>query len=363
MNSTQDSNTAPELPAKRPPSPALRWIILVIAGIVLLGAGWTLRASLRSKPVQSSSDRPAAAIGNELIYEKDFLPAVEAEIQKIRTEEYDAKRRALEGVINRRLVQAEAAKRGMKEEELVRQEADSRVGEPEEAAVERIWVEQMFRGGQFNESKDQIRANLKQQQIGQARQEFFNRLREQAGVKIYLLPPALDVAYDPARVRGNPNAAITLVEFSDFHCPFCRQAYSTVKNLLQKYDGKVKLAYRDLPLMEVDSELSAAEASRCAGDQGQFWPYHDLLFESQREYGPSAFVTFAESLHLKTDQFEQCLVSRKHKDEVKRDFQEALRLGAKGTPYFFVNGVPISGARPQQEFEAMIDEQLAALSR
>jgi protein-disulfide isomerase len=339
-----------------------RWLCVAAAGLLLLSSGWILHSVWQNRNLQSSHEKPVAAVGNQLIYEKDYAPSLVAEIQKIRTDEYDVKRRALEGLINKRLVQAEAAKRGIKEDELLRREVDSKATEPEESAVEQVWVAQMFQGGQPTESKDQIREKLKQQQILPIRQEFFHRLREQAGVKIYLLPPAMDVAYDPSRVRGNPDAKITLVEFSDFHCPFCRQAYSTVKNLLRKYDGKIKLAYRDLPLMEVDTELSAAEASRCAGDQGQFWPYHDLLFESQGDYGPSDFLTFADSLHLNVQQFRECLSSRKHKEQVKQDFQEALRLGATGTPYFFVNGISLSGARPQAEFEIMIEEQLTSLS-
>src|SRR5262249_41191093 len=161
--------------------------------------------------------------------------------------------------------------------------------------------------------------------------------------------PAVEVAYDPARVRGNPSAKITMIEFSDFHCPFCQKAYGEVKNLLQKYDGKIKVAYRDLPLIEVQEQgqVSAAEASRCAGEQGKFWAYHDLLFENQDEYGPEGFHEFAKSLGLNVDQFGQCLDTGKYRPQVKADFQEALKLGAVGTPYFFVNGVPISGARPQ----------------
>lgn len=339
-----------------------RWLSFAIVGLLLMSSGWILHSVWQSRKLQSAKEQPVASVGSQLIYEKDYLPSLEAEVQKIHTEEYDVRRRALEALINKRVVQAEATKRGIKEEELLRQEVDSHASVPDESAVEQVWVAQMFQGGQ-TESKEQIREKLKQQQLLPLRREFFNRLRQQAGVKIYLLPPAMDVAYDPGRVRGNPDANVTLVEFSDFHCPYCRQAYTTVKNLLQKYDGKIKLAYRDLPLMEVDTELSAAEASRCAGDQGKFWQYHDLLFENQDEYGQSDFTRFADSLHLKVPQFADCLTTRKYKDRVKQDFQEALRLGAMGTPYFFVNGIPLSGARPQPEFEALIDEQLAALSR
>jgi len=345
----------------RQPRFSPRWLSIAVAGPLLLSCGWLACATWQNAAAQSSGEKPVAMVGNELLYEKDYLPPLQAQVQKIRMAEYDLKRKALEAAINKRLVQAEAAKRGMKEEELLHQEADSRVVEPDESEVEQVWLAQMFQAGQLRESKDKIREQLKQELVEEARDSFFRRLREQAGVKIYLLPPAMDVGFDPSRVRGNPGAKITIVEFSDFHCPFCRQAYSTVKNLLQKYDGKIRVAYRDLPLQEVQSNVSAAEASRCAGDQGEFWPYHDLLFENQGEYGPAGFRTFAESLNLNMQQFGECLESGKYKAQVREDFQEAIRLGAVGTPYFFINGVPLNGARPQQDFEALIEAQLAAL--
>ena len=222
---------------------------------------------------------------------------------------------------------------------------------------------QMFRnGGQVSVSQDQIREQLQRQGIEQARDEYFARLRQEAGVKIYLLPPAMEVGYDPARVRGNPVAKITIVEFSDFQCPYCLQAYGMIKELLKKYDGKVKLAYRDLPLQEVQSKMhGAAEAARCAGEQGKFWEYHDRLFENQDEYSEAAFKQFAASLKLNSDQFATCLESGKFKPQIQEDLQEAIRLGATGTPALFINGVFVNGARPQPEFEEIIEAELAAL--
>jgi predicted DsbA family dithiol-disulfide isomerase len=343
----------------------MRWFAFSILALLLFAGGWLLRG-WRQNPARSSGGKVVAAIGSELLYEKDYTPPPQAQIQKIRSQEYELQRRALETAIDKRLLRAEAAKRGVNDDELLSQEADSRVPEPEDSEVEQVWAQQLFqRGGQITESKDDLRKQLKQEQTMQAREEFFRGLREKAGVKIYLLPPAVEVGFDASRVRGNPAAKITMVEFSDFHCPFCRQAYSEVKNLLKEYDGKVKVAYRDLPLIEAQeqNQVSAAEASRCAGEQGKFWEYHDLLFENQSEYGPEGFQDFAKSLGLNLDKFGQCLDTGKFKAQVKEDFQEAVKLGAVGTPYFFVNGVPISGARPQKEFEAVIDAQLANLGQ
>jgi len=149
------------------------WLGFGLAAILFFILGWVLHSVRHTGNAQSSVEKPAAAIGSELVYEKDYLPALEADIQRIRMTEYEARRKGLEAVISRRLVNAEAARRGMKDEELLRQEVDSHAQEPDESTVERAWVQQMFQGGQFNNSKDQIREKLKQEQIAGLREEFF----------------------------------------------------------------------------------------------------------------------------------------------------------------------------------------------
>jgi len=330
---------------------------------LLLLSGWLLAAALPGAMAQGQPQKPVAVFGTEALYEKDYLPQIQSQIYKIRKQEYELRRKAIEDAINKRLLRLEAEKKGATEQDLLRREADSKVAEPTDEEVEQDFVAQMFRnGGQINLSKDQVREQLQQRGVEQARDEYFQRLRAEAGVKIYLLPPALEVSYDPARVRGNPSAKVTIVEFSDFQCPYCLQAYGMIKDLLKKYDGKVKLAYRDLPLQEVQSKIhGAAEASRCAGEQGKFWEYHDLLFENQDEYSEAAFKQFAASLNLNSDQFAICLESGKFKPQIQEDFQEAIRLGATGTPAIFINGVFLNGARPQPEFEEIIEAELTAL--
>jgi protein-disulfide isomerase len=278
-------------------------------------------------------------------------------------QEYELKRKALEEAISKKLLQAEAEKLGTTPEELLKKEVDSKVAAPTDQEVEEEFVRQMFQnGGAATQDKDQVREQLKKEFSQDARDDFFQKLRQQAGVKILLVPPKIEVSPDPARVRGNPDAKITIVEVSDFQCPYCLQAYSTVKDLLKKYDGKIKLSYRDLPLQETQGKIpGTGEAARCALEQGKFWEYHDLLFENQDAYGADAFRDFAETLKLDGDKFAACLDSGKYKAPVHADLQEAMRLGIKGTPAFFIDGVPLSGARPQSEFEEVIDAELAAL--
>lgn len=332
---------------------------------LLLFAIACIAAVTVSHALAQTEEKPAALIGEEAIYDRDYLPQIQSQVYKVRRQEYELKLRALEAAINRKLVRAEAEKRGISEEELLLQEVNSKVPEPSESEVEQKLVIQMFRGGMAsNTSKEQIAQELKQGKIEQARAIYFAGLRERAGVKIFLPPPRHTVSSDPARIRGNPDAPITIVEFSDFQCPFCFQAYWTIKNVMAKYGAKVKLSYRDMPLTGAEADPnSTAAAARCAGEQGKYWEYHDLLFENQDDIGPRAFREFAGDLNLDEAQFESCMESAKFGASIQEDFQEGLRLGITGTPFFFINGIPINGALPQPVFEQTIESELVLLSQ
>lgn len=332
----------------------------LFSGGILLSLLISLGTAFTSGAAQTTKDKPAAVVGDKVFYERDFLPLVQSQLNELRNQEYQLKIRALEDAVNRYLLKKEADKRGITEQELLRQ-VDSKAAQPSQAQRDQAMVERML-GGAPTSNVEQFDKDLKQEKIQQARQEFFQKLRQEAGAKYYLLPAPVEVGYDPARVRGNPGAKITMVEFSDFQCPFCMQAFTTVRNLLKKYDGKVKLAYRDLPLQPVPPGVpGAAEASRCAGEQGKFWEFHDLLFLNQDSFGPAVFKEYADSLHLDAEKFASCLTSDKFKPQVQQDMQEALRLGIKGTPAFFINGVFMSGAQPQEHFEQVIETQLFLL--
>ena len=171
-------------------------------------------------------------------------------------------------------------------------------------------------------------------------------------------PVAIPVENAP--VRGVGTARVTLVEFSDFQCPFCQKVDLTVKQLLRKYDGRVKVAYRDFPLLEIHPHAAmAAEASRCAGEQGKFWEYHDALFENQSKLDEGSLAERAVSLELNEKLFHDCLANRKFKDQVEADLQEGRKVGIAGTPSFFINGIFLNGSQALTEFEKIIDAQLA----
>jgi len=157
-------------------------------------------------------------------------------------------------------------------------------------------------------------------------------------------------------VRGDFNAPITLVEFSDFECPFCERHYPTMNQIISNYKGKVRMVYKHYPLSFHPSAQKAAESSECAGEQGKFWEYHDKLFENQPSgFSVDKFKQWAVDLKLNAKKFNDCLDAGKYASKVQADFQEGSQKGVNGTPATFVNGQLVSGAVPYESFKQIID--------
>jgi protein-disulfide isomerase/Tfp pilus assembly protein PilF len=201
----------------------------------------------------------------------------------------------------------------------------------------------------------------RQSKFPESRKEYLRYLQGHPETFTTAKPSRVEVSVDPARRRGNPQASIMIVEFSDFQCPFCRKVQPILKNLLAKYGSQVSLAYRDFPLrgMHGQAELGA-ESSRCAAEQGRFWEYHDLLFEKPDKLNRNGLMELARTLKLDEKQFDSCLSSGKYRIQVERDLQDGIRAGVLGTPGIFINGILLSGAQPEDTFDRIIQEELAS---
>lgn len=166
---------------------------------------------------------------------------------------------------------------------------------------------------------------------------------------------------DDDAVKGDADAPVTIVEFSDFECPFCgRYAEQTYPQIVEEYieTGKVKYIFRDFPLSFHANAQKAAEAAECAGEQGKYFEMHDLLFANQDSLSVENYKQWAEDLGLDTEQFNTCLDSGEMADEVAADFTYGQQIGVTGTPAFFINGKMISGAQPYEVFKQAIEEEL-----
>jgi len=178
-------------------------------------------------------------------------------------------------------------------------------------------------------------------------------------------PPArLDnVSVDDDPAFGPENAPVTIVEFSDFQCPYCLRFHQeTFDALKQLYEGQIRYVYRDFPLTSIHPDAEkAAEAGQCAYEQGRFWEMHDMIFDNQQiDIGIDALKDLAQQIGLDQEQFDACLDSDKYAQEVAGDLQDGGSYGVTGTPTFFINGVRLVGAQPLSAFQAIIDQELAA---
>lgn len=159
---------------------------------------------------------------------------------------------------------------------------------------------------------------------------------------------------------GPADAPITIVEFSDFQCPYCRRFHEeTYRALLDAYPGQIRFVYRNLPLTSIHPDaMPSAVASLCANDQGAYWDYHDKLFSSEI-LTRDTFVQYAADLNLDVEEFTACLDSGKHDKFIQDDMNFAINLGVQSTPTFFINGLAVVGAQPLSAFTQIIDQELA----
>lgn len=278
-------------------------------------------------------------------------------------EAYRLKRQRLEELIAQKLLEREAARRGVSVQGLVEGEVHRKV-RVTEREIETFYQERKdaFKGHEPAAAREAIRKYLHQKHLATERDRFVQTLRARSQVAVRLTPPApprVTVSGGGASIRGPKRAPITIVEFSDFQCPFCRSVQADLQRVLDAYPKNVKLAYRHFPL-ENNNPLSrlAAEASECAGEQGKFWPYHDKLFANASQLSAIKLRALAQELGLDPQAFARCVESGKYRAKVAHDVAEGTKAGVTGTPTFFINGRVLIGAHPFVAFQRLIEEEL-----
>jgi protein-disulfide isomerase len=211
----------------------------------------------------------------------------------------------------------------------------------------------------FDEVKIRLILALQQQEDSQQTDQVIAKLRAAQKVNIALVAPRVQVASSGHPSVGGKDAPITMVEFGDFQCPFCRASENSVKEVRKKYGDKVRLVYMDFPLGIHAHAMDAANAARCAGEQDKFWQYHDAMFADQSKLAPADLKASAAKLGLDAKKFDACLDKTKYQSQIQQDMAEGTKLGVTGTPTFFINGREISGAQPANKFEEIIDDEMA----
>ena len=303
-----------------------------------------------------------ATVDGHNITEADIADNIASQMAQINNQIYTTKKRAIDAIIADQLLDQEAKKRGVTREQLLKQEIKDKVTPVTDAEVEKIYNANKDKvgGKTLAQLKAPITQQLQNSRQQQRQQEFIRELRKTATIKMALKPPTVAVAIDGAPVRGNANAPVTIVEFSDFQCPFCARAEGEVVKVRDTYKDQVKIVYKDYPLPIHPNAPKAAEASRCAREQEKYWEYHDVLFANHDSLEVPNLKKFAADLQLDTAKFDKCLDSGKYADAIAKDVAEGSRVGVSGTPAFFINGRLVSGAQPFSAFQEVIDDVLAS---
>jgi protein-disulfide isomerase len=305
-----------------------------------------------------------AEVDDRLIFASDLEKYAGRELAAQRENLYKLEKQKLDQYITAFLLTEEAKKRSVSVEAVLEQEVNSKVLPVGDDEIEVFYKANRARiGGDLNKVKKQIRDYLHNQKIEAQKALFFKSLRSNAKVVTYLKPPPVfrtEISFAGEPFRGSEKAPVTIVKFEDFQCPFCKQIQPTVNALLSRYDGKVRLVHKDLPLESLHPQArQAAEAARCAHEQGKFWEYHDKLYATAPKASADDLQSYAKDVGLNAGSFDRCFASGKYKEVVQRDLNEGAQLGLTGTPTFFINGREISGNQPSEAFEAIIDEELA----
>lgn len=313
-----------------------------------------------AKPVEPGV---VAKMGDQTVTLEELKRALAPQLAKLEDQKFQLMEAKLEELIEERLLTLEAKRRGITVDELLEAEVASKVPEIGDGAVTAFITQNRARlQGEEAQLRPRVREYLQNQKEQESRRAFLAGLKQRTKVERLLEEPEptrVAVSAEGAFTLGPKDAPVTVIEFSDFHCPYCSRVVATLKEVVRLYPKQVRLAYRDFPIANLHPKAAkAAEAARCAGEQGKFWEYHDKLFESQAQTTIEDFKRFAEQLKLDNNSFAACLDSGKHAAAVQADVQEGTRLGITGTPTFFINGRLVVGALPLEAFQRIIDREL-----
>ncbi len=275
---------------------------------------------------------------------------------------YESRRQVIDQLVADYLVELEGKARDIPADALFEQEVTRRALPVTESDIE-TWYRansQRVQGAPLEQVAGAIRNLLTRERSQQAFDALLTRLKADHSVRIALEPPRIeiDVSADEPAV-GSRSARVEIVEYSDFECPFCARANSTVQRIRETYGDRVRLIYRDFPLPNHSQAFKAAEAAQCAHAQGRFWEYHDRLFANFGQLAPTALKQHAAAVGLDPEQFATCLDSGQMRVAVQQDLDDGEQHGVSATPTFFINGRPVAGAQPFERFKQLIDEELA----
>ncbi len=347
--------------------------VLALA-LTALGGSSCANAQTAQPPAPAAGtgdqDQVVATVGDRKITLKEVESRWQAEdpAERARVSQllYQHRRQSIDQIVADQLIEAAAKKAGVPKDEYLRVEVTKRRGEITDADIQKVFEENRDRvgGSTVADLKPSITDFIRRNRDAQSIAVLVGELKAAGtAVNITLDPPRYEVAiaaHDPS--RGPADAPVTIVEFSEYQCPFCARVTPTLKALEQKYGKQVRFVFKDFPLQNHLQAPKAAEAAHCAGDQGKYWELHDRLFANQQLLQVPELKKHAAAVGLDQAAFDQCLDAGKHTDNVQADIELGTKMGVGSTPTLYINGRLVTGAQPQALFESIIDEELARKS-
>ncbi len=314
-----------------------------------------------------TAEQPAARVGDRVITMKElddeWRGSEPAEHARAAQSLYNGRKEALDRMIADMLIQQSAKARSMPAEKYVEEEVTKRVKPVTDAAIETFYAANKaeMQGQPLEVMKAPIRDFLEQQERTQARNALVADLKKAGpAIRLSLEPPRVPLeisASDPS--KGVANAPVTIVEFSDYQCPFCARVVPTITRLRATYGDRVRVVWKDFPLTQIHADASkAGEAAHCAGEQGKYWEYHDRLFANQSVLKPDGLKQHAVAVGIEPGGFNACLDSGRHAKRVTDGLAQGSRVGVESTPTTFINGRLVSGAQPYEVFAEIVEEEL-----
>ncbi len=321
-----------------------------------------------SKPNFQYKPAPKAGIaaqwGDVEISEAEVMEGIEAEVYEAEQKLYEIKSNKLRSIVMQKIMDQDPAKKGMSNDDYLEKHIAPNV-KVSEGDIDSFIKKQQIPQESINPMvREKIKGYLEMEKRKEAMDKWLGQKTAKTPVQVYLAKPrrpSFDVKVGDAPVTGGKNAKVTIVEYSDFQCPFCSRGASILNDLKKKYGDKIQVAFKNFPLPFHNQAEGAAVAGLCVNEQSSalFWKMHDAMFAAQDKLDPASLKELARKVGAKGDAFDSCLDGNKYLARVRQDMEEGKALKVKSTPTFFVNGQLINGAQPVEVFSDIIDEELA----
>ncbi len=310
-----------------------------------------------------AGDGVAAKAGNITITDKELMNGIESELFEKETEIFDIKNGKIKAVLMEKFMEADPNKKGLTNDQFLDKYIASSI-KIADKDIDTFIADKKFPKDQITpDVRERIKQFLMMEKKKEAVDAWLAKKIGKDGVQVFFQKPrrpTYDVKIGDAPSFGDKTAKVTILEYSDFQCPFCAKGAEIVTQLKKKYGNKIQIGFKNFPLPFHNQAKDAALAGLCANEQGmdKFWKFHDHMFANQDKLDVASLKATAKSMGLDSSKFDKCMDEKKYMAKVDQDYQEGQTVGVKSTPTFFVNGQIVMGAQPIEVFSEIIDEQL-----